>query len=359
MIIVTGAAGFIGSAFIWKLNEMGIKEIIAVDKLRDGDKWLNLRKREYSDWVDKDNLFVWLDNEENAKKITGIVHMGACSATTEKDGDFLMSNNYEYTKKLWKFCSNRNINFVYASSAATYGAGEQGYNDDITVEEYQKLMPLNKYGYSKKYFDDWAFKQENTPKGLSEIIFSGVATTSSDFNHINTPKQWQGVKFFNVYGPQEYHKGRMASMVFHTFHQYKEQGYVKLFKSHKEGYKDGEQLRDFVYIKDVVDVLYYFLTEKVESGVYNLGTGKARSFYDLSLNTIISTEKTGENKNIDKNTVIEFVPMPEDLRGKYQYFTEATMDKLRRTGYSKPFHTLEEGVIDYVENYLSKEDPYL
>ncbi|MGL4687223.1 MAG: ADP-glyceromanno-heptose 6-epimerase [Fusobacteriaceae bacterium] len=330
MIIVTGAAGFIGSTFIWKLNTMGIKDIIAVDKMRNGEKWLNLRKREYSDWVDKDELFSWLACRENAEKITGIVHVGACSATTETDGDFLMSNNYDYTKKLWNFCSENNINFVYASSAATYGLGELGYNDEMTEEEFQKLMPLNKYGYSKKYFDDWAFKQEKKPK------------------------QWQGIKYFNVYGPQEYHKERMASMVYHTYNQFLESGKVKLFKSHKKEYKDGEQLRDFVYIKDVLDVMYYFLMEKVESGVYNLGTGKARSFYDLSLNTMraIKSDVKGED-------VIEFVPMPEDLRGRYQYFTEASMNKLKKSGYKKEFYTLEEGIKDYVVNYLSKEDPYL
>ena len=332
MIIVTGAAGFIGSAFIWKLNEMGIKDIIAVDKLRTEDKWLNLRKREYADWVDRDNLFDWLDVPENAAKITGVAHFGACSATTEKDGDFLMSNNYGYTKKLWQFCAKQNINFVNASSAATYGAGEQGYDDDISVEAYQKLLPLNKYGYSKKIFDDWSFKQTETPK------------------------QWISCKFFNVYGPQEYHKGRMASMVFHTFNQYKANGGVKLFKSHKEGFADGEQLRDFVYIKDVVDLLYYFLTEKVESGVYNVGTGEARSFKDLSMATM---RAASGNENLKEEDVIEFVPMPEDLRGKYQYFTEAKMEKVKKAGYTKKFHTLEEGVYDYVVNYLAKEDPYL
>ncbi|MGL4253671.1 MAG: ADP-glyceromanno-heptose 6-epimerase [Fusobacteriaceae bacterium] len=332
MIIVTGAAGFIGSAFIWKLNSMGMKDIIAVDKMRDGDKWLNLRKREYADWVDRDNLFTWLENPENAKSITGVVHMGAISATTERDGDLLMSNNYEYSKKLWNFCAEHDINYVYASSAATYGAGERGYDDDISVEEYQKLMPLNKYGYSKKYFDDWAFKQEKTPK------------------------QWQGLKFFNVYGPQEYHKGRMASMVYHTFNQYKANGFVSLFSSHKEGFQDGKQMRDFVYIKDVVDVMYFLLMEKAPSGVYNLGTGEARPFYDLSLNTICASEN---NYDIKGEDVIRIIPMPEDLRGKYQYFTEAAMVKLKRAGYDKPFYTLEEGIKDYVVNYLSKEDPYL
>nr|DAQ46998.1 MAG TPA: hypothetical protein [Caudoviricetes sp.] len=214
MIIVTGGAGMIGSAFVWKLNEMGIKDILIVDKLRTENKWLNIRKREYYDWIDKDNLKEWLSYKENAHKIEAVIHMGACSATTETDADFLMDNNFGYTKFLWDFCTEKNIKYIYASSAATYGMGELGYNDDVSPEELQKLMPLNKYGYSKKFFDDWAFKQKNQPK------------------------QWNGLKFFNVYGPQEYHKGRMASMVFHTYNQYKENGYVKLFKSYKEGFKD-------------------------------------------------------------------------------------------------------------------------
>ncbi|MGL4904751.1 MAG: NAD-dependent epimerase/dehydratase family protein, partial [Cetobacterium sp.] len=180
MIIVTGAAGFIGSAYIWKLNEMGRNDILAVDKLRTEEKWLNLRKRDYADWCDRDELFDWLKDEKNASKVTAVLHMGAISATTERDGDLLMKNNYEYSKKLWDFCSEREITYVYASSAATYGAGEQGYSDEVSVEELKKLMPLNKYGYSKKFFDDWAFKQETAPK------------------------QWIGAKFFNVYGPQEY-----------------------------------------------------------------------------------------------------------------------------------------------------------
>lgn len=332
MIIVTGAAGMIGSAMVWKLNEMGRNDIIVVDKLRTEEKWLNLRKRDYADWVDRDDLFDWLVNPANAEKITGVVHMGACSATTERDGDFLMENNYGYSKKLWDFCAARQIPYVYASSAATYGAGELGYNDDVTPEELKKLQPLNKYGYSKKIFDDWAFKQKIAPK------------------------QWCGLKFFNVYGPQEYHKGRMASMVFHTFNQYRDNGGVKLFKSHKEGFKDGEQLRDFVYLKDVVDVIYFLLTEKVESGVYNIGTGEARSFLDLSMATMRAASNNPELKVED---VVEFIPMPEDLRGRYQYFTQAAMEKLKRAGYTKKFTSLEDGVKDYVQNYLAKEDPYL
>lgn len=332
MILITGAAGFIGSALVWRLNEEGINDIIVSDKLRNAEKWLNLRKRDYADWVDRDELFDWLAVPVNAEKITAVVHMGACSATTETDGDFLMKNNYEFSKKLWDFCADKNIKYVYASSAATYGMGELGYDDEVSVEELKKLMPLNKYGYSKKFFDDWAFKQEKAPK------------------------QWVGVKFFNVYGPQEYHKGRMASMVFHAYNQYKENGLVKLFTSHKEGYKDGWQLRDFVYIKDVVNVLKFFLDNEVESGVYNLGTGKCRGFYELALNAV---RAASDNYEIEGKDVIEFTPMPEDLRGRYQYFTEAAMNKLVKAGYTEKFHTLEEGVKDYVQNYLSKEDSYL
>ena len=326
MIIVTGAAGFIGSAFVWQLNTMGIKDIIVSDKLRTEDKWLNLAKREYYDWVDKDELFNYL--ETTTETITAIIHMGACSATTEKDADFLMENNYEYTKKLWDYSIKKNAVFIYASSAATYGDGELGYNDEIELDGHNELRPLNKYGYSKKIFDVWALKQKKTPK------------------------KWFGLKFFNVYGPQEYHKGRMASMVFHAFNQYNAEKEVKLFKSHKEGYKDGYQLRDFVYIKDVTAVMYFLMKEEgAQNGVYNLGTGSARAFYELAKLTVESMD--GDIKGI------KFVDMPEDLRGKYQYFTEAKMEKLKKAGYSTGFTSLEEGVKDYVQNYLMKEDKYL
>ena len=326
MIIITGAAGFIGSAFVWKLNTEGTEDIIVSDKLRTEDKWLNLAKRKYYDWVDKDKLFDYL--ETAAEKITAIIHMGACSATTEKDGDFLMENNYEYTKRLWDYAVKNDTVYIYASSAATYGDGELGYNDEIELDGHEKLRPLNKYGYSKKIFDVWALKQKKTPK------------------------KWFGLKFFNVYGPQEYHKGRMASMVFHAFNQYNAEKEVKLFKSHKEGYKDGYQLRDFVYIKDVVNIMHFLMTsENAPNGIYNLGTGKARAFYELAKSTVESMDG-----NVDG---IKFVDMPEDLRGKYQYFTEAKMDKMGKAGYNGSFTSLEEGVKDYVQNYLMKEDKYL
>lgn len=326
MILITGAAGFIGSALVWKLNELGRNDLILTDKLRTEEKWKNIAKRDYCDWVNRDELFDWLAVEENASKIEVVVHMGACSATTEPDGDFLMKNNYEFSKKLWEFCTERQIQFIYASSAATYGMGELGYDDKIDLNGHLALRPLNKYGYSKKIFDVWALKQEKTPK------------------------QWVGIKFFNVYGPQEYHKGRMASMVFHSYNQGVENGYVKLFKSHKEGFGDGGQLRDFVYIKDVVEVMNFFIKNPQVNGIFNLGTGNARSFADLGKNTLLSAGMKDR---------IEYIEMPMDLRGRYQYYTQADMKKLRDSGYSKEFYSLEEGVKDYVQNYLSKEDPYL
>ena len=332
MIVVTGAAGMIGSAVVWKLNEMGIHNILLVDKLRSEDKWLNIRKRDYRDWMDRDIFLDWLSQDAEANEITAIVHMGACSATTETNADYLMENNYGYTKALWNYCSQRNIRFIYASSAATYGGGEKGYNDEVSPEELKSLQPLNKYGYSKKRFDDWAFKQKMHPS------------------------VWAGLKFFNVYGPQEYHKGRMASMVYHSFKQYQETGKVKLFQSHKEGYEDGGQLRDFVYLKDVVDIIYYMLTQNFSSGIYNIGTGEARSFLDLAMITI---KAASGKEDIQVSDVIEFIPMPEDLRGKYQYFTQATMEKLSKTSYHLHMHSLEEGIKDYVQNYLSQEDIYL
>jgi len=332
MWIVTGAAGFIGSAFVWKLNNEGIKDIILVDKLHSEQKWLNLRKREYADWVDRDRLFDWLADPSKAGSVKGIIHMGACSSTTEQDGDYLLENNYGYSKKLWDFAAEKGIPLIYASSAATYGNGEFGYRDEVSPEELRKLLPMNKYGFSKKIFDDWALKQKKSP-----------------------PK-WAGLKFFNVYGPQEYHKGRMASMVFHTYNQYKATGKVRLFKSHRKEYADGGQLRDFVYIKDIVDVMYHILTEAFSPGIYNIGTGKARSFFDLAMNTI---RNASGNPEVNPSDVIEYIPMPADLLEKYQYFTEASMEKLKKAGWKKPFRTLEEGVSDYVTNYLSRDDLYL
>ncbi len=322
MIVVTGAAGFIGSAVVWELNRCGIDNIIVADKLGTEDKWRNLLKRKYYDWVDRDELIEKLDKGEIKADV--IIHMGACSATTEKDGDFLMKNNYEYTKKLWEISARDNIKFIYASSAATYGLGEVGYEDDQS--KIGDLEPLNKYGYSKQIFDVWALKQEKKPK------------------------LWAGLKFFNVYGPNEYHKGRMASVVLHAFNQAILEGEVKLFKSHRADYEDGGQLRDFVYIKDVVKVIKFFADGNGESGIYNLGTGKARSFYDLAMNTM---------KFAGKNPNIKYIDMPMDIRDKYQYFTEAVMDKLKKAGYEHEFYSFEDGIKDYVQNYLMTDDKYL
>lgn len=321
MILITGSAGFIGSAIVWGLNEAGIENIILSDKLHKKDKWKNIVKRDIYDWVDRDELFEYL--EEKGEKIEAIIHMGACSATTETDADFLMKNNFEYTKKLWEFSVKKNIKFVYASSAATYGAGEKGYDDK---EDIKGLLPLNKYGYSKHLFDMWVKKQESQPK------------------------QWQGLKFFNVYGPNEYHKNRMASVIYHTFNKVNETGWMELFKSYKKGYENGEQLRDFVYVKDIVDVIVFLIQNDIKSGIINLGTGKARSFNDLAKATMIA---------MGKEPKIEYIEMPIDIRDKYQYFTEAKMEKLKELGYKKEFYSLENGIKDYVQNYLMKEDKYL
>lgn len=322
MILVTGGAGFIGSALVWQLNQSGIEDIIVSDKLHSENKWQNLVKSSYYDWVDRDRLFKWL--RKNGDQVDAIVHMGACSATTEKDVDFLMRNNYEFTKRLWKYAVKHDKRFIYASSAATYGMGENGYSD--AHDGIKDLKPLNPYGYSKQIFDQWALKQKEIPK------------------------QWVGLKFFNVYGPNEYHKKRMASVIFHAFHQVKENGQIKLFKSHKEGYEHGMQLRDFVYVKDVVKVIEFFIKNEDKNGIYNLGTGKARAFKDLAENTM---------KSAGHEPVIEYIDMPVDIRDKYQYFTEADMQKLQDAGYTEKFYSLEEGVNDYVSNYLMKEDPYL
>lgn len=322
MIVVTGAAGFIGSAIVWELNRCGIEDIIVADKLRTEDKWRNIAKRKFYDWVDRDELIEKLEKGEIKPSV--IIHMGACSATTEKDGDFLMKNNYEYSKKLWEISVRDNINFIYASSAATYGMGEAGYEDD--ENKIGDLRPLNKYGYSKQIFDVWVLKQQKKPA------------------------KWAGFKFFNVYGPNEYHKGRMASVVLHSFNQAQLEGEVKLFKSHRADYKDGGQLRDFVYIKDVVKVIKYFVDGKGKSGIYNLGTGKARSFYDLAMNTM---------KFAGKNPNINYIDMPIDIRDKYQYFTEASMQKIKDAGYMDEFYSFEDGIKDYVQNYLMNEDRYL
>lgn len=320
-IVVTGAAGFIGSCMVSYLNQRGFENLILVDEFDDEEKELNLLHKKYSVRVERENFFDWVQRENPA--VDFVFHLGARTDTTEFDYSIHQHLNVEYSQKIWNYCSINNIPLVYASSAATYGEGELGYNDDHDIIE--QLQPLNPYGISKNEFDKWVLHQEDHPPF------------------------WAGLKFFNVYGPNEYHKARMASVIFHSFNQIKKTGKVKLFRSHKEGYKDGEQLRDFIYVKDVIAVCYWLMENKPASAIYNLGTGQARTFNDLVKSTFAG---------LDLQPQIEYIDIPEDIRDKYQYFTEATMDKLRTAGYSAAFYSLENGVDDYVRNYLAKNDFY-
>jgi ADP-L-glycero-D-manno-heptose 6-epimerase len=315
MIIVTGAAGFIGSCLVSKLNEEGFIDLILVDDFSNSEKMKNLEGKKYSQKIHRDDFIQWL--QENQRLVQFVFHLGARTDTTEFNKEIFDKLNLNYSKNLWKVCVEFGLPLVYASSAATYGMGELGYDDNEASIE--KLKPLNPYGDSKNDFDKWALKQEKKP------YF------------------WVGLKFFNVYGPNEYHKGRMASVILHAFNQIQEKGSVKLFRSHNPDYKDGEQLRDFVYVKDVVEVCYFLLHHRKNSGIYNLGSGKARTFLDLVKNTFSALNKAPN---------IEFIDTPIDIRDKYQYFTEANMNKLKSIGYYKPFYTLEEGVKDYVQDYL-------
>jgi ADP-L-glycero-D-manno-heptose 6-epimerase len=320
-IIVTGAAGFIGSCMVSYLNQHGYENLILVDEFHREDKELNLLHKKFIARVERENFFDWIQREKYDVKF--VFHLGARTDTTEFDYSIHQHLNVEYSQKIWNYCTVNNIPLVYASSAATYGEGELGYDDSHDIVE--QLNPLNPYGISKNEFDKWVLHQEVHPPF------------------------WAGLKFFNVYGPNEYHKARMASVIFHSFNQVKENGKVKLFRSHKDGYNDGEQLRDFVYVKDVIEVCYWLMENKPASAIYNLGTGTARSF-----NTLVKSTFAG----LDLQPNIEFIDMPEDLRDKYQYFTEASMGKLKAAGYSKEFYSLEKGVDDYVRNYLSKKTFY-
>lgn len=336
VILVTGAAGFIGSCMVGFLNRKGYHNIIIVDEFParpaggdDENKKHNYEDKKIIARVDRNELFDWLDN--HPMHIDFIFHLGARTDTTEFDYSVLEKLNVDFSKKVWSHCVEKNIPLVYASSAATYGAGELGYQDDHELPF--KLDPLNPYGRSKNEFDKWALHQ----------------TLNSELRTPNSPPFWYGLKFFNVYGPNEYHKGRMASVIFHSFNQIKSTGKVKLFRSHKPEYKDGEQLRDFVYVKDVVDICYWLMNERPASGLYNLGTGKARTFKDLV---------TAIFKSLDKATVIEYIDTPPDIRDKYQYFTEADMSKLHKAGYNEEFYSLEEGVETYVKNFLIDKKYY-
>ncbi len=316
MIIVTGAAGFIGSALVGELLRQGWQDIVVVDGFSRQDKMPNLAGKTLSAKVDRKDFFAWLESHE--KQVQFIFHLGARTDTTEFNVAIFTELNLLFSQRMWEACVRYGIPLVYASSAATYGGGELGYSDQDD-ELPKRLKPLNPYGESKNDFDQWALRQERKP------YF------------------WAGLKFFNVYGPNEYHKGRMASVVFHAFNQIRDTGGMKLFRSHRPDYKDGEQLRDFVYVKDVCKVCLFLMEHRKESGLYNLGTGKARTFRDLAAATF---QAMGVKESID------FIDTPADIRDKYQYFTEARMEKLRGAGYDKPFTTLEDGVADYVGQYL-------
>ena len=315
MIIVTGAAGFIGSCLIGRLNQDNFNAIVAVDKFDNHEKNKNLENKRIQEKIDRAQFLSWLDT--NYEEVEFIFHIGARTDTAEFDKDLLRSLNTNYTKEIWVRCVQFQIPLIYASSAATYGLGEYGYDDN--EEKVAALRPLNPYGESKNEFDKWALKQEQKPF------------------------YWAGLKFFNVYGPNEYHKGRMASVVMHAFNHIKKTGQMQLFRSHNPAFEDGKQMRDFVYVKDVLEACIFLMHHRRNSGLYNLGSGKARSFIDLTRAVF---------KSIGINENISFIDTPEDIRDKYQYFTEANMTKLSSVGFDHEFYTLENGVKDYVKNYL-------
>ncbi len=323
-IVVTGAAGFIGSCLTGFLNEKGYDNLILVDEFSRLDKVDNLKNKKFRNQVERDDFFQWLDLRK--PEIEFIFHLGARTDTTEFDYAVHQRLNLEYSQSVWDYCMLKQIPLVYASSAATYGSGELGYADDHELPF--KLEPLNAYGISKNEFDKWAIRQQSHPPF------------------------WAGLKFFNVYGPNEYHKGRMASVIWHAFNQIKNTGTVKLFKSHRPDFKDGQQLRDFIYVKDILKVCFWLMENfkrKPGNGLYNLGTGKARTFEALVRATFAGAERPAD---------IQYIDMPEDIRDKYQYFTEARMEKLVAAGYTDSFYSLEDGVMDYVKNYLSNHNYY-
>ena len=326
MIILTGGAGMIGSMVAWHLNnEMNFNDFVIVDDLVNEQQEYNFNKRDFVEYIKKDDLKKYLSKKQN---ISAVIHMGAISATTESNFNRLLESNIRFSQQLWHWCAKNKVPFIYASSAATYGDGSFNYNDNES--ELDQLNPLNAYGYSKHFFDRWI---------QLELAKKQPA-----------PPQWCGLKFFNVYGPNEYHKDRMASVVFHAFNQYKESKQIKLFKSEHPSYKDGMQVRDFIYVKDAVKVVIFFLDNSKFSGVYNVGTGNPETFKALA--EAVLSNNTG---NPDE---IKYINMPNDLKGKYQYYTKARIDKIRSIGFGDNFKNLNEGVTDYLKNYLLTSDRY-
>ena len=326
MIILTGGGGMIGSMLAWHLNtQMNFDDFVIVDDLINEQQENNFNKRKFIEYIAKDDLEKYLNDKKN---VSAVIHMGAISATTESNFNRLLQSNIRFSQALWHWCAENKVPFIYASSAATYGDGSVGYDDNES--ELDKLSPLNAYGYSKHFFDRWVQLElsKNQP----------------------TPPQWCGLKFFNVYGPNEYHKGRMASVVFHSFNQFKETNQIKLFKSEHPSYADGMQVRDFIYVKDAVKIIIFFLNNDNFSGLYNAGTGNAETFKALAEAVLINTKGQPDD--------IKYIEMPNDLKGKYQYYTRATMNKINSIGFNDNFMNLKEGVTDYLENYLLTSDRY-
>lgn len=323
MVIITGANGFIGSAMVWDMNQKGVPVLAAVDIVSPSERPGPLSQKKYSHYLHKDEMWDFLNLPSTIEKVSWVIHMGANSSTTETNENLLWENNTFCTQRIFEWCAKYSKNLIYASSAATYGNGELGFDDFLDSEQ---LKPLNLYGDSKVKFDRWAVKQGQTPP------------------------HWYGLKFFNVYGPNEYHKGTMASLVYKAYHQIQETGSLKLFKSYLPAYKDGEQMRDFVYVKDVVQWMAELMTKKPKSGIYNMGFGEARTWNALA-NAAFSS--------MHKKTQVIYTDMPENIKNQYQYYTKANMQTWFNNGLSKPRWSLEDGIKDYVQNYLSKNEAVL